>query len=84
VFILFLPNLVWNIQHHFPFVELQENIRRNGRDTPLSFLAFFGQEILAMNPLNLPLWLGGYGSSLFRSRGNGSGRWDGRGFSRRA
>ena len=26
-FLLFLPNLIWNIQHHFPFLELQANIR---------------------------------------------------------
>ena len=58
-FLIFLPNLWWNIRHHFPFIELQMNIRRNGRDSPLSFLAFFGQEILTMNPLALPIWLGG-------------------------
>jgi hypothetical protein len=58
-FLIFLPNLIWNIQHHFPFVELQMNIRRSGRDTPLSPLAFFGEEILDMNPLSLPIWLAG-------------------------
>ena len=58
-FLIFLPNLLWNIQHHFPFVELQMNIRRNGRDAPLSPLAFFGQEILSMNPLALPIWAAG-------------------------
>jgi 4-amino-4-deoxy-L-arabinose transferase-like glycosyltransferase len=58
-FLIFLPNLLWNIQHHFPFVELQMNIRRNGRDTPLSPLAFFGQEILTMHPLTLPIWAAG-------------------------
>jgi hypothetical protein len=58
-FLIFLPNLLWNVQHHFPFLELQANIRRNGRDTPLSPWAFFGQEILTMNPLTLPVWLAG-------------------------
>jgi hypothetical protein len=58
-FLIFLPNLIWNIQHHFPFVELQMNIRRSGRDTPLSPLAFFGEETLDMNPLTLPIWLAG-------------------------
>ena len=57
--LIFLPNLLWNIQHHFPFVELQANIRRSGRDVPLGPLAFFGQEILAMQPLSLPVWLAG-------------------------
>jgi len=58
-FLIFLPNLLWNVQHHFPFLELQANIRRSGRDAPLTPLAFFGQEILSMHPLTLPLWLAG-------------------------
>jgi 4-amino-4-deoxy-L-arabinose transferase-like glycosyltransferase len=58
-FLLFLPNLLWNIQRHFPFLELQANIRRSGRDVPLTPLAFFGQEIQAMNPLSVTLWLAG-------------------------
>jgi len=57
--LIFLPNLLWNIQHHFPFIELQKNIRANGRDVPLSPWAFFGQEILDMDPLTLPIWLAG-------------------------
>jgi len=59
VFLLFLPNLIWNIQHHFPFLELQANIRRSGRDVHLGLMEFFGQETLATNPLTLPLWLAG-------------------------
>ena len=58
-FLIFLPNLLWNIQHHFPFLELQANIRASGRDVPLGPVAFFGQEILLMLPLTLPIWLGG-------------------------
>jgi hypothetical protein len=58
-FLIFLPNLVWNVQHHFPFLELQANIRASGRDVPLGPVAFFVQEILLMHPLTLPIWLGG-------------------------
>jgi len=58
-FVLFLPNLLWNLQHHFPFLELQANIRRSGRDVPLGPLAFLAQETLAMLPLTLPIWLAG-------------------------
>jgi len=57
--VLFLPNLIWNIRHHFPFLELQANIRRSGRNVDLGAIAFFGQEILAMSPFALPVWLGG-------------------------
>src|SRR4029077_6426627 len=58
-FLLFLPNLLWNIQQHFPFLELQENIRRDGRNVSLSVASFFGQEILSMLPLSAPVWIGG-------------------------
>ncbi|MGD0191430.1 MAG: glycosyltransferase family 39 protein [Rhizomicrobium sp.] len=58
-FAIFLPNLVWNIGHHFPFLELHANIQRNGRDVPLSPLAFFAEEALTLLPLTLPIWLVG-------------------------
>jgi len=58
-FLIFAPNLLWNLQHRFPFLELQANIRRSGRDVPLGPLSFFGQEIGSMHPLALPVWLAG-------------------------
>src|SRR6266446_7516224 len=58
-FLIFLPNLVWNIQHHFPFFELLANIRRNGRNVPLTHLQFLGQVALHMNPASVPLVLSG-------------------------
>ena len=58
-FLIFLPNLLWNVQHHFPFLELQANIRRSGRDVPLGPLQFFAQEVLTMNPVSLPVWVAG-------------------------
>jgi hypothetical protein len=57
--VIFLPNLLWNIQHHFPFLELLANIRRSGRDVPLRPLKFLGEEILTLLPLTLPIWLAG-------------------------
>ena len=68
-FLIFLPNLIWNVQHHFPFLELQANIRRSGRDVPLGPVAFFGQEILTMHPLTLPIWLGGLWFFFFSPAG---------------
>jgi hypothetical protein len=56
---LFLPNLLWNVQHHFPFLELQENIRRSGRNVAMSPVSFFGEEILTMLPLSAPIWIAG-------------------------
>ena len=58
-FAIFLPNLLWNIHHHFPFLELHANIQRSGRDVALSPLAFFTEETLTLLPLILPVWLAG-------------------------
>ena len=68
-FLIFVPNLLWNVRHHFPFLELQANIRRIGRDVPLGPLAFFGEEILTLLPLTLPIWLAGLWLYLFSARG---------------
>lgn len=57
--LLSLPNLLWNMQHHWPFLELMRNIRVSGRDVVLSPGAFIAQQILIMNPVTLPFWLGG-------------------------
>lgn len=65
-FLLFLPNLLWNIQHQFPFIEIQRNIARSGRDVRLSPIQFFSQEALAMLPLTVPIWFAGLWW-LFRS-----------------
>ncbi len=67
--LIFLPNLLWNFQHHFPFLELQANIRRSGRDVPLGPLAFFGQETLSMLPFSLPVWLAGLWHYFGRATG---------------
>ena len=68
-FLIFLPNLVWNIQHQFPFFELQANIRRSGRNVDFTPLSFFGQQALAMLPPTLPIWLAGLWFYLFSKFG---------------
>jgi dolichyl-phosphate-mannose-protein mannosyltransferase len=68
-FLILLPNLLWNIQRHFPFLELHANIQRSGRDVPLGPLAFFTQEILTLLPLTLPIWLAGLWFFFFSKSG---------------
>jgi hypothetical protein len=58
-FLIFLPNLIWNIQNHWPFLELMHNIRASGRDVQLSPLQFVLQQILLLHPLTAPIWLSG-------------------------
>ena len=68
-FLILLPNLYWNMRHHFPFLELQANIRHSGRNVPFGFLGFFGQEIFTMLPLTFPIWLGGLWFFFFSKQG---------------
>jgi hypothetical protein len=63
--LLFLPNLIWNIQHHFPHVEMLANIRRNQRDVAFSPLGYLGMQIMFFNPPACLIWLTGLGSLLF-------------------
>src|ERR1700683_4904613 len=67
--LIFLPNLMWNIQHHWPFLELMRNIRASGRDVVLTPVAFLGQQVLLMTPSSLPFWLAGLGFFLFSAAG---------------
>lgn len=56
---LFLPNLIWQIRHHFPTLEDLENVRREGKNVVLPPLAFLKEQILANGPAFLPVWLAG-------------------------
>jgi Dolichyl-phosphate-mannose-protein mannosyltransferase len=56
-FLIFLPNLLWNIQHHWPFLELMRNIRASGRDLPFTPLGYIRAQIFLMTPVTFPVWL---------------------------
>jgi hypothetical protein len=56
-FLIFLPNLIWNIQHHWPFLELMRNIRASGRDLPFTPLGYIRAQIFLMTPVTFPGWL---------------------------
>ena len=64
-FVIFLPNLVWNIHYHWPFVELMRNIKAEGRDIVLSPLQYFLQQCLIMQPIVAPIWIAGVIGFLF-------------------
>ena len=58
-FLIFLPNLIWNIQNHWPFLELMHNVRATGKDVLLPPGKYLLQQILMMNPFSFPFWFGG-------------------------
>ena len=64
-FLMFLPNLIWNIQHHWPFLELMHNVRVTGKDVVLPPGKYLLQQVLMMNPISFPFWFGGLVFLLF-------------------
>jgi hypothetical protein len=67
-FLIFLPNLIWNIQNHFPFVQLMRNIKAEARDVVLSPWQYFAQQALLLNPLTAYIWIIGVLALLFAKR----------------
>ena len=67
-FLIFLPNLIWNIQNNWPFVQLMHNIKAEGRDVVLSPWQFFSQQLLLLNPLTAVFWITGVGALLLVPR----------------
>lgn len=70
-FLIFLPNLVWEIHRSFPTIELLRNVQASGRNTELSWVVFILTQAFIMHPLSAPLWIAGLWY-LLRDR-NGTG-----------
>jgi 4-amino-4-deoxy-L-arabinose transferase-like glycosyltransferase len=67
-FLIFLPNLVWNIHYHWPFIQLMHAIKAEGRDVVLSAGQYFFQQTLLVNPLTSPMWIVGLIALLLSTR----------------
>lgn len=57
-FLLFAPNLIWEARHGWPQIEVVRNAQRF-KNVDVSFFRFLVEQILFLNPLALPVWLGG-------------------------
>ncbi|MFL6439267.1 MAG: glycosyltransferase family 39 protein [Terriglobales bacterium] len=64
-FLIFLPNLLWNIHYHWPFFQLMHAIRAEGRDVILPPLQYLWQQMLLVHPLTAPIWITGLLALLF-------------------
>jgi len=69
-FLIFLPNLLWNIKYDWPFVQLMHNIAAEHRNVVLGPFPFFFQQTILVNPLTAPVWLAGLLALLFSRRLN--------------
>jgi len=67
-FLLILPNLAWQAGHGWPSIEFYRNAQAY-KNNPTAPLAVLAQQVLSINPLALPVWLGGLIFFLFTKRG---------------
>ena len=65
--VVFLPHLIWQIQHGWPTLEFQANARAS-KNLALSPFEFAVQQIQMGNPILLPLWIAGLVGLLFSRR----------------
>jgi 4-amino-4-deoxy-L-arabinose transferase-like glycosyltransferase len=56
--LIFLPHILWQIQHGWPTLEFMQNATRY-KNLSISLLEFGSQLILLLNPVALPLWFAG-------------------------
>jgi hypothetical protein len=67
-FLIFLPNLLWNVHHDWPFGQLMANIRASGRDVRVPPLEYLARQVLLVHPLSTPVWITGLVALLFSAR----------------
>ena len=57
--VLILPNLLWEMHHHWATLELLHNDQINGKNVRVGPIAFALEQMLVFGPLMAPLWVGG-------------------------
>ena len=69
--LVFLPNLLWEVNRHFPTIELLQNVQRSGRNTELGPAKFLLMQAVIFNPLAAPVWVVGLVELLRDREGRG-------------
>jgi 4-amino-4-deoxy-L-arabinose transferase-like glycosyltransferase len=67
-FLVFLPNILWNIRYDWPFLQLMRAIKEEGRDVVLPPFQYFVQQTLLVHPLTAPIWITGLIAFLISPR----------------
>jgi 4-amino-4-deoxy-L-arabinose transferase-like glycosyltransferase len=68
-FLLFLPYIIWNLQHDLAHLEFIRNASGD-KYASATRLAFIAGQVLLQNPLALPLWIAGLFFLLFDKNGS--------------
>lgn len=58
-FLIFLPNIIWQIQNNFATLELLQNVQKSGKNVELSPAAFVFSQIFMLLPTTFPVWFAG-------------------------
>jgi hypothetical protein len=72
--VLALPNVIWQIQNHWPTLEFLENGRKGGKNAILTPLQFFLAQWSNMHPIAALLWITGIVATL-RAKSIAKARW---------
>jgi Dolichyl-phosphate-mannose-protein mannosyltransferase len=70
-FLIFLPNLMWEIHRGFPTIELLRNVQQSGRNAESGPLMFMLLQVLILHPLAAPVWIAGLVELLRDREGKG-------------
>jgi Dolichyl-phosphate-mannose-protein mannosyltransferase len=71
-----LPNVLWEVRHHWPTLQWLHNDATEGKNIQLGPLPFLWNQMFIFGPLMAPLWITGIGWLLF-GRAARSFRWAG-------
>jgi hypothetical protein len=66
--LIFLPNFIWEQQHHWVTLTALDQMRQFNRE-PFSAVAFWMTNVVINHPLTVPIWLAGLWFFLFDRRG---------------
>jgi hypothetical protein len=66
--VVFLPNILWQVAHGWPTVEVLRNADKN-QNLPISPLDFFKGQLMLTHPFTFPVWLAGLSFYLFTRAG---------------
>lgn len=69
-FVLALPNVIWQLQHGFPFIDVlkgdaahrhpfNNGLVLESRDLVSNTIAYIGEQLLYTNPIAVPVWVAG-------------------------
>jgi Dolichyl-phosphate-mannose-protein mannosyltransferase len=72
--LIFMPNLIWEIHHHFPTIELLQDVQASGRNAEMNPLKFMLVQMFILHPLSAPVWIAGLVLLLRDKDGNGGWR----------